>query len=77
METHKRSLVKSVSWRLFGLVFTAMAAWLVTGSAQAGLVIGALDFALKIGTFYLHERFWQRVRWGVVDTTAVKEGEGI
>lgn len=77
METHKRSLVKSVSWRIFGLFFTAFAAWLITGSAKAGFVIGSIDFILKIGTFYLHERFWQRVRWGLVDNTAVREGEGI
>ena len=77
METHKRSLVKSVSWRFFGLIFTSLAAWLVTGSAKAGLAIGSIDFIMKIGTFYAHERFWQRVRWGLVDTNAVKDGSGI
>jgi uncharacterized membrane protein len=77
MESHKRSLVKSVSWRFFGLIFTSLAAWVVSGSLKTGLLVGGIDFALKIGTYYFHERMWQKVRWGLVDTTVVKEGEGI
>jgi uncharacterized membrane protein len=63
-ETHKRSIVKAVSWRIFGLVFTFTIAWLVTGSVKAGVTLGLIDFFVKIGTFYAHERVWQKIDWG-------------
>jgi adenylylsulfate kinase len=77
METRSRSLVKSVSWRLFGLLFTSLIGWLVTGSIRAGLTIGLMDFALKIGTFYAHERLWLRVRWGRLQQEQIGNGGGI
>lgn len=77
METRKRSAVKSISWRLFGLLFTFVTAWLVTGSVRAGVTIGLADFLVKIGTFYAHERMWQRVRWGKEERGRVLDGAGI
>ena len=44
METRKRSLVKSLSWRVIGLVLTFVTAWVVTGSWRAGLAVGLVDF---------------------------------
>jgi uncharacterized membrane protein len=57
-----RSIVKAVIWRVVGTFFTTAVAWLVTGSAKAGLSIGLIDSALKVGSFYAHERLWQKVR---------------
>ncbi len=64
MESRKRSFVKAISWRLCGLFFTFLVGLAVTRSIRAGLIMGAADFFLKIGTFYGHERLWSRVRWG-------------
>jgi uncharacterized membrane protein len=77
IESHKRSLVKSVSWRFFGLIFTTLMGWMITGSAKAGLTLGLADFIVKIGTFYAHERFWQKVKWGRVDADVADVGGGI
>lgn len=77
MESHKRSIVKSVTWRLFGLVFTFLIGWLVTHSVKMGMTLGLLDFFVKIGTFYAHERLWMKVKWGRLDTTVKDIGEGI
>lgn len=77
METRKRSLVKSLSWRVIGLVLTFVTAWVVTGSWRAGLAVGLVDFLVKIGTFYAHERAWHRVQWGLVRPDQVYNGEGI
>lgn len=77
MESHVRSLVKSLSWRLFGFVFMVAMAWLITGSAKTGMALGVLDFAVKSATFYLHERLWQRIRWGMVARDIEGQGAGI
>jgi len=77
MESHKRSIVKAVCWRIFGLVFTVAIGWLVTGSAKTGLTLGLIDFFVKIGTFYAHERVWQKIQWGRLDSRTTDIGGGI
>ncbi|TFH17687.1 MAG: DUF2061 domain-containing protein [Lentisphaerales bacterium] len=77
METHRRSIMKSISWRLVATVCTSFAGWFITGSLQAGISIGIVDCLIKIGIYYGHERAWQRVSWGLVRVDRVQTGEGI
>lgn len=77
MESHRRSVAKSLSWRVFALIITAVIARAVTGSVAAGLAIGGFDFLFKLGTFYIHERLWLRVKWGQIDSGIVSEGGGL
>lgn len=64
MESHYRSIAKAVTWRAGGTVVTCLVAWLLTGSLDLAAKIGALDTIVKIGAFYAHERFWNRVKFG-------------
>jgi uncharacterized membrane protein len=77
METHRRSLTKALSWRLFALLITCLVALVVTGSAATSLAIGGADFLIKIGTYYLHERLWLNISWGRVDSSVVDDGAGV
>lgn len=63
-ETHTRSVAKAISWRLLGTIATAGIVWVFTREVTLSLSIGALDFALKIGLFWVHERAWDRVHYG-------------
>lgn len=56
-----RLLLKSISYRLFGSLATAIIAFLVTGSIETGLAIGLLDTILKIILYYIHELIWERI----------------
>ena len=61
-----RSLVKSISWRIIGTSLTALLFYIFTGSAVNILVqFGIVDTILKLITFYTHERFWNRIKWGI------------
>jgi uncharacterized membrane protein len=62
METHRKSLLKAVSWRIVGSIDTFVISWLVTGSAKIGLGISAVEVVTKIVLFYVHERAWSRVK---------------
>jgi uncharacterized membrane protein len=42
-------------------VATAVIAFLVTGSIEAGLAIGFLDTILKIVLYYVHELAWEKL----------------
>ncbi len=64
METHYRSVLKAVSYRLTGTVITIFTAWVVTGYPSSALKIGLLDVLIKVFVFYCHERVWNRVPIG-------------
>ena len=63
-ETHARSVAKAVSWRLMGTLATALLVLAVTRRIGLSLAIGALEFVSKIGLFWVHERVWDRLRFG-------------
>ena len=64
VETHYRSIIKALSWRAGGTVVTCLVACIVTGSFDLAAKIGILDTVIKIGAFYIHERFWNKVDFG-------------
>jgi uncharacterized membrane protein len=63
-ESHLRSVVKAVTWRIGGSIFTALIALAVTRQASAATAIGMADLVVKIGAFYVHERIWERISFG-------------
>lgn len=67
VESHYRSIVKAVTWRAGGTVVTFIIAWLLTGEPTLSISIGLLDSAVKIGAFYAHERFWNRLSFGKLE----------
>jgi uncharacterized membrane protein len=64
MESHYRSLVKAVSYRVMGSAATAMIVFLLSHKPLLSLGTGALDMLTKIGLYYLHERLWERIPFG-------------
>jgi uncharacterized membrane protein len=37
----------------------------LTGDLALGLSIGTADFFIKIFTYYIHERIWYRIPFGI------------
>ncbi len=69
METHARTIVKSLTWRISGLLLTFAAAWIITRRIDLAASIGAADTAVKTVVYYLHERAWLRIRFGRIEKT--------
>ena len=63
-ETHFRSVLKAVSWRIFGTVATTALVFVFTRQLVLSLAVGAVEFISKIGLFWMHERLWDRFAWG-------------
>ncbi len=59
-----RALAKAISWRVLGTVGTSIIVFVFTGRWQLALSIGGVEFLGKIALFFLHERLWDRVRFG-------------
>jgi adenylylsulfate kinase len=53
-----------VSWRIFGSLTTAILVYIFSRKWELAIAVGGLEFLLKIGVFYLHERVWDRVQLG-------------
>lgn len=63
-DTNKRSIVKAISWRLLGTIDTFLLTWLVTGEVHIAAAIGGVEIVTKTLLYWLHERTWNRIKWG-------------
>ena len=71
-----RSLIKAVTWRVFGSLDTALLSFVIPmlfhvsmkSSAKIAVSIAAVETLTKIALFYLHERASARIKWGRADT---------
>jgi uncharacterized membrane protein len=66
VETQKRSIAKSISWRIFAGIITACVAWAMTGKMDFAAKIGLIDTTVKLVIYFLHERVWNRISYGRV-----------
>lgn len=64
IERKKRSIAKAFTWRALATTITMLLVFLFTGEIELSLGIGVLDVLVKLLVYYLHERAWNRVRWG-------------
>jgi uncharacterized membrane protein len=68
--SRKRVLAKTLVWRVIAtLTGAAIAAFLNPDNAAetAGWFI-IIEFPLKMAFYYLHERGWEKVSWGIDET---------
>jgi uncharacterized membrane protein len=63
-ESHSRSFVKAVSWRLLGSLDTFVISYFVTGKLVFAASIASVETFTKVALFYFHERAWAAVPWG-------------
>ncbi len=63
-EKVKRSLVKTISWRIIGTLDTVLISWLITGTLTIAFTIGAIELVTKMVLYFFHERIWNTIKWG-------------
>lgn len=63
-ETVVRSAAKTLSYRLMGSGVTFVISYVFTGEIIVSASISATEFLLKPMMYWIHERGWNRVRWG-------------
>ncbi|WP_168156959.1 DUF2061 domain-containing protein [Roseibium sp. TrichSKD4] len=65
METSKRTLLKSVTWQGVGVFTMTILSYPHTGSVVAAITLAVSSCSLGFVTFFLHERLWNHVSWGM------------
>ena len=63
-ETHRRSILKAISWRTWATITTAVIVFFFTGKVALALTVGFLEVFAKMGLYFFHERLWQKIRYG-------------
>ena len=55
---HIISLLKAISWRFFGSIFTVIVAYFITRDLNIAALVGTIDVIGKIFFYYTHELLW-------------------
>ena len=63
--SQKRHLIKTITWRVIGTLDTVLLSWFISGSPFTGLKIGAAEVVTKMTLYYLHERLWYKINFGL------------
>jgi len=63
IELKKRTLIKTMTWRVTASLTTFIIAWILTGDLLIGVSIGSIEAIAKIFLYYYHERIWNNINW--------------
>lgn len=66
MDTHKRSIAKTISWRVMATIITGVVTYFLTGRIDFAVTVGLADTLVKFFIYYVHERMWTRISYGKI-----------
>ena len=66
----KRSVVKSIVWRVICIVVSVLTTFLLTSRWDLAVAVGTVYNAVTMVLYYFHERFWNRISWGMKKNSA-------
>jgi len=66
LDTHRRSFLKTISWRVVATIITGLVTLVLTGRLDFAVTVGLGDTFVKVFLYYAHERMWSRIRFGQV-----------
>ena len=72
LNTNKRHLAKTFSWRAIGTLDTFILGWLITGNPLTGLKIGGAEVVSKMLLYFGHEKIWYKINYGLDRRNKVK-----
>ena len=64
IEQKRRSIVKTISWRFWATATTIALVFLFVGEVKIALSIGIIEVILKMALYFVHERFWNKLKFG-------------
>ena len=59
----RRSLAKTLTWRVLAKSDTFIISWFVTGTWTLAGAIAGIEVVTKMFLYYGHERLWNRIKW--------------
>ena len=65
--TNRRHALKTLTWRVIGTIDTIIIAWLFLDNVGESLNFGLYDTTLKLVLYYVHEKIWYRIDFGLTN----------
>ena len=62
-DLQRRTIIKTLTWRVTASLTTFIIAWILTGDLLIGISIGSIEAVSKIFLYYFHERIWNKINW--------------
>ena len=63
-DTARRSLTKTISWRITGSSATFLISYLILGNVAVAGSIALVQITANTILYFVHERIWDRFKWG-------------
>ncbi len=63
-EHHKRSLTKTLTYRITIIISTFTVTFIMTGRIDVSLGITIVSNVINTLLYYIHERIWNKIHWG-------------
>ena len=63
IDLKKRTIIKTLTWRVTASLTTFLIAWILTSDLLIGISIGSVEAIAKIFLYYFHERIWNNISW--------------
>ena len=67
VDSKKRHLIKTITWRFVGTLDTFILSWMISGNPLVGLKIGFSEVITKMILYYFHERTWYKINYGLTE----------
>ncbi|UCB59517.1 MAG: DUF2061 domain-containing protein [Thermoplasmatales archaeon] len=65
-ELRKRSIVKSISYRIICIITLAIVSYIITMDIIKMTSIVVVFQSIQMIIYYFHERIWNHVKWGYI-----------
>jgi len=66
VESHIRTIVRMISYRITAWIFTIFWTFLFTGDISTATGFATILHILLSIDYYIHERIWLKVTWGLM-----------
>ena len=63
-DSKKRSIAKSISYRIICIIMLSFITYLITGSIVEMTYIVIVFQTIQTFVYYFHERLWEKINWG-------------
>lgn len=63
-ETHYRTFVKTITYRIVIIISIFTITFLTTGEISDALAITSITAVTGTVIYYIHERIWNNIHWG-------------
>ncbi|MDH5718021.1 MAG: DUF2061 domain-containing protein [Spirochaetia bacterium] len=65
MELKRRSLVKTITWRVVAVFITMGSVYIYNQDLKESIVVSFMANGIKMFLYYLHERMWTKIKYGI------------